>query len=246
MSDDVKDLVPVEPSGDLMERVLIHGSLGKLTSADRVNYYLRVCKSLGLNPMTRPFDYILLDGKLTLYAKRDCAEQLRKLHGVTILAMHQREENGVYIVHVVGRDREGRYDQAIGAIAVQGMNAGARALALMKCETKAKRRLTLSICGLGMMDESEAADVPAAVVGVVAERKAEEIEAEATADPDRISDKMLQTIRARLDAAKVTQDSLQKYLTAEFGVGEVEALAPSDANRLLVWVQRQLAETRKE
>ena len=32
----------------------------------------------------------------------------------------------------------------------------------MKAVTKAKRRVTLSICGLGFMDESEVADVPEA------------------------------------------------------------------------------------
>jgi len=34
----------------------------------------------------------------------------------------------------------------------------------MKCETKAKRRATLSICGLGMLDESELETIPGAVV----------------------------------------------------------------------------------
>jgi hypothetical protein len=33
----------------------------------------------------------------------------------------------------------------------------------MKCETKAKRRVTLSFCGLGMLDESEVESVPGAV-----------------------------------------------------------------------------------
>jgi hypothetical protein len=33
---------------------------------------------------------------------------------------------------------------------------------MMKAETKAKRRVTLSICGLGMLDETEVADIPGA------------------------------------------------------------------------------------
>jgi hypothetical protein len=36
--------------------------------------------------------------------------------------------------------------------------------ALMKAETKAKRRVTLSICGLGMLDESEVESIPGAAV----------------------------------------------------------------------------------
>jgi hypothetical protein len=36
--------------------------------------------------------------------------------------------------------------------------------ALMKAETKSKRRVTLSICGLGFLDETEADSIPGAVV----------------------------------------------------------------------------------
>ena len=31
---------------------------------------------------------------------------------------------------------------------------------MMKAETKAKRRVTLSVCGLGLLDETEIADIP--------------------------------------------------------------------------------------
>jgi hypothetical protein len=67
-----------------MEKVLIQGDLKALTPAERVSYYDGVCKSLGLNPLTRPFDYLSLNGKIQLYAKRECTEQLRKLHDVNL------------------------------------------------------------------------------------------------------------------------------------------------------------------
>ena len=50
-----------------------------------------MCKSLGLNPLTGPFAYILFKetenapAKLALYAKKDCAEQLRQIHGVSVI-----------------------------------------------------------------------------------------------------------------------------------------------------------------
>jgi hypothetical protein len=50
---------------------------------------------------------------------------------------------------------DGRVDESIGALPIDKLQGEARANALMKCETKAKRRVTLSICGLGMLDESE-------------------------------------------------------------------------------------------
>ena len=50
----------------MMEKALLTGDLSKMTSTERLQYYSRVCESLGLNPLTRPFDYITLNGKLTL------------------------------------------------------------------------------------------------------------------------------------------------------------------------------------
>ena len=52
-------------SPEILEQV-ITGDLSKLTAPQRVEYLLGVCKSLGLNPATRPFDYVILNGKLTL------------------------------------------------------------------------------------------------------------------------------------------------------------------------------------
>ena len=42
--------------------VLMKGDLSALSDADRTAYYLRVCESLGLNPLTRPFDFMLAKG----------------------------------------------------------------------------------------------------------------------------------------------------------------------------------------
>ena len=57
--------------GTAVEQVVLMGDLVRLTPGQRVNYYRRVCESLGLNYLTRPFEYITLNGKLTLYARRD-------------------------------------------------------------------------------------------------------------------------------------------------------------------------------
>jgi hypothetical protein len=66
----------------IMESVLADGDLSKLSSDQRVTYYFQVCESLGLNPYTRPFDYITLNGKRVLYPKRDCTDQLRRLRKI--------------------------------------------------------------------------------------------------------------------------------------------------------------------
>jgi len=138
------------------------GDLSKLDPEQRVNYYLNVCSSLGLNPLTRPFDYLMLNGRLVLYARKDATDQLRKLHKVSIIALEREQIGELMVVTASAAASDGRRDSAIGAVPVQGLKGESLANALMKAETKAKRRVTLSLCGLGMTDESEVDSIPGA------------------------------------------------------------------------------------
>ncbi len=147
----------------VLEQVVVQGDLSKLTPAERVAYYKAVCDSVGLNPLTKPFDYIVLNGKLTLYARRDAAEQLRRIHGISITRLERDYQGDLYVVTAYGQDRNGRVDAATGAVAIAGLRGDQLANALMKAETKAKRRLTLSLAGLGWLDETEVDSIPGAV-----------------------------------------------------------------------------------
>jgi hypothetical protein len=140
---------------DVMESVLAQGNLDVLSTEQRTNYYLKVCESLGLNPATRPFEYIKMQGKTILYARRDCTEQLRKRDGVSVRISAREVVNGVYVVTAQASRADGRIDESIGAVPIEGLKGEALSNAMMKAETKAKRRVTLSICGLGFLDESE-------------------------------------------------------------------------------------------
>lgn len=158
---------PFEPKGATPEELaLVQGNLAGLTPEQRVNYYRMTCESLGLNPLTRPFDYISLNGKLTLYAKKDAADQLRSLRKVSIQIVARESIEGVYMVTARATMPDGRTDESIGAGALP-KDPAERANAIMRAETKAKRRVTLSICGLGMLDETELDTIPrsAYVVG---------------------------------------------------------------------------------
>lgn len=148
--------------GDIMESVLIKGDLAKLTPEERVRYYNEVCRSIGLNPLTQPFAYITLNGKLQLYALRACADQLRKINGVSLEVVSREIADDLLTVHVRARLPDGRVDEDLGAVAFPSTLRGeARANAELKAVTKAKRRATLSICGLGWLDETEIEDIPA-------------------------------------------------------------------------------------
>lgn len=148
-----------------IEQVLLGSDLSKLSADQRLNYYNQVCQSLGLNPLTKPFAYITLNGKLQLYALKDATEQLRKIHGVSITEVSSMQVGDVFVVTAKAADRSGRTDAATGAVAVGNLKGESLANALMKAETKAKRRATLSICGLGMLDETDTDTIPNAHAG---------------------------------------------------------------------------------
>ncbi len=138
-----------------LERLVAQGDLGKLTPEERVQYYAVVCESLGLNPLTRPFDYLTLQGKTILYARKDCTDQLRSLRKVSVTITSRERIDDVYAVTARATMPDQRTDESVGAVSVGGLKGDALANALMKAETKAKRRVTLSICGLGILDETE-------------------------------------------------------------------------------------------
>jgi hypothetical protein len=154
------NIVKAEDKSDIMERVIALGDLGKLSPEERTEYYLAVCKSVGLNPLTKPFDYIPLGGKLTLYANRSATDQLRTIHKVSLTIVSREMVGDCYIVTARATKGDGTSDESTGAVAMGGLRGDALANAYMKAETKAKRRVTLSACGLGMLDESEVVDIP--------------------------------------------------------------------------------------
>lgn len=61
-ADDAQHAIPPE----VMEKVVIGGGLAELNAAQRAEYYTAVCRSLGLNPITKPFEF------LTLMASSGC------------------------------------------------------------------------------------------------------------------------------------------------------------------------------
>ena len=140
---------------EALSEVLISGDLGRLTPAQKVAYNNKVCETIGLNPLTNPFEYVRLNGKVKLYARKDCTEQLRKIYSVSIEIVQQEKVADNWCVTVKASMPTGRVDQSVGAVSIAGLKGEALGNALMKAETKAKRRATLSICGLGMLDETE-------------------------------------------------------------------------------------------
>jgi hypothetical protein len=124
---------------------------------------------MGLDPFTKPFDILRLNGKEVLYCTRSGTQQLNKLHKVShlITSRDTNAEAGVYIVTSKASLPDGRCTESIGAVNIAGLKGEAYANAIMKAETKAKRRATLDLLGLGVLDESEAETIPNASVGAL-------------------------------------------------------------------------------
>lgn len=217
---------------DLQEKALLNGDLAKLTPQERLSYYNAVCESLGLNPLTRPFEYLVLNNKLTLYARKDCTEQLRANRTISIQIKSREVVEGVYAVTAQATQHQAggqimRTDEAIGAVSIQGLNGEAKANALMKAETKAKRRVTLSICGLGMLDETEIETIPGATVAVMPTAKPQ---------PVRVPDAVVTDVDPSLAASvePLQADDAAPYLVKVGRQKNESVLVQTDEN--LAWV----------
>jgi hypothetical protein len=171
----MQDITVYTNNEDIINKLVQDGDLKGLTATQRTQYVSAFCQSLGLNPLSQPFKLIEFDGKLVMYATKDCTEQLRKIHGVSITDVTPTELKGVYVVTVKAQDRNGKVDAATGVVSLTKRETvwnnqtkkkeytgkiielvgDELANAIMKAETKAKRRVALSICGLGILDETE-------------------------------------------------------------------------------------------
>lgn len=210
--------------GTDLEALLIQGDLNKLSPEQRVMYYGKMCESLGLNPLTRPFDYIKLQGKLTLYAKKDAAEQLRKLNNVSITDLVVTDDGKTFEVKVSAALPNGRTDVDMGIVPIAGLGGNDLANAKLKSVTKGKRRVTLSICGLGILDETEVETIKdAQIVTVDAEtgEVVEPVKVAAAANPYTVRPMKPDRLMIFLQAASKVIDQLKIDVDEDLDLAKV-------------------------
>ena len=148
---------PIDPVA--IEKALTAGDISKMSAEVRVQYYRALCHSSGLNPLTRPFIVLKTPGgELHWYATVGAAEQLRKLHRMsTRIVSRERTEEGLYIVTVQASTPDGRTEETQGIVFVGGLKGQELGNAMMRAGSKALRRVTLALCGLGMAGAEEEA-----------------------------------------------------------------------------------------
>ena len=151
-----KEITKIDP--DILSSVMLKGDVSGLNSTQKIQYVNALCGRLGLDPVTRPFDITTMNGKQVIYANKGCAEQLRQVRQVSIDSVQTKTEGDLFVVTANASTKE-RKDSDIGVVNVKGLFGEKLANATMKAITKAKRRVTLSICGLNMLDQTEVESV---------------------------------------------------------------------------------------
>lgn len=160
MTSDITTFDP-QTTGRVIESLVARGDISDLSPLDRAKYYLQMCEMLGLTAATQPFAILRLNGKEILYPTRGATDQLASIH-----RLNREIIDGPKVIDVAGTKMiyavcrvthpNGRVETSCATVPMSDpLNA------LMKAETKAKRRATLSILGLGMLDETEVNDIPA-------------------------------------------------------------------------------------
>ena len=157
-------LEDIEISADVETAIAQMQSAGKgtdaLTHEQRAGYVVALCRALRLNPLTNPVQFIKLNGREVLYVTRTATDQLAAMHG-----LNRKTIRGPEIVDIAGMKvalctvevslPNGRSETATATLKVEDP-----AQLYMKLETKAKRRGTLAILGLGLLSEEEAESIP--------------------------------------------------------------------------------------
>jgi hypothetical protein len=139
----------------IISSIVINGDISKLSQQQKVSYYHQFCERLGLDPLSQPFKLLRLNGKEVLYCDRSGAQQLNKIHKVSHEIKARETVSGCYVVTAQASTPDGRHTESIGAVTIDNLRGDNLCNAMMKAETKAKRRATLDLLGLGILDETE-------------------------------------------------------------------------------------------
>lgn len=246
--------LPRPDAGAIMEQVIVKGDLSKLEPQERARYYVEVCRSVGLNPLTRPFLYVQFsEGGLQLYPRKEAADQLRGIHKVQTRIVDQRIESGIFLATVEARHPDGRVETDIGAVPVEGLKALFLANAMKKAITQGKRRATLAMLGLSLIDDDEIRAIkgarfveadadgdigdpvpPAPRIGVVEVESPPRPEAQAeSGEPEAPDPKVVKTWLGNIAKAPTVErlDQIAENL-ANLGLIEVPVLADALGTRL--------------
>lgn len=165
----------------LIASYISNGDVSGLDSDQLVTLYAALCAKLGLDPAFQPFSVVTFKGgKKLLYVNRGATDIMARRNGVSRRVIKEPRVIGVpshvggskeiLVVVCVARAEtpDGRWEESLAVVAYDDpVNS------FMKAETKAKRRATLAVLGLGLTtDESELESIPGVSVPQLAQTQA--------------------------------------------------------------------------
>ncbi len=125
--------------------------------------YAKECRRLNLDPFDRPFDVISFKkGSLRLYLTSKGNDTLAAIHNISRVTIHQPQVRVVQKALLVYCQSEailpaGRRQSASAFLPY---NEVTLATDLMKIETKAERRATMKLMGIGALLEDDLSSIP--------------------------------------------------------------------------------------
>lgn len=149
-----------------IDEAIVIGDFSRCSIPDKIQHLKNLCKKMGLDYETEPFSYYEVGGKSKPYITKGGVEQLAVKHNISIEVTHigLDETKTIYSVSAKATTPDGRTNSAVGAVSVEGLKGKNLANAYMTAETKAKRRVTLAICGVGISDspvnEDDISEIP--------------------------------------------------------------------------------------
>jgi hypothetical protein len=169
-----------------LAHVLGTGDLYQLSDAQRVAHYLNLCRSCGLNPLSRPYQWIeFRDGDnppvLTLYFTPTAAAQALRNNHISVSFPRREIAGELFVCEAHGTAPDGREGVGTQYVPLTGkygrLTGRYLANALMSAETGALRRLALNMGVASGSDPDEGQIVKTVYVdgtGAILEQPTEE------------------------------------------------------------------------
>lgn len=163
-----QSIVHQDLNDELLAKIVQSGDLSMLSQQDRLIYYFTYCRQLGLNALSKPFDYIEEKDKegnikkISLYPNAIAASQLRDSRNVSTRIVEEKImlDGEIYSVTVEAKIGN-RTEQATGKVSIKtdnwgkALNGDGKAKAMKRAETQARRRATLAIVGLDAIGDED-------------------------------------------------------------------------------------------
>lgn len=131
------------------------GDLSPLSPSQRSQYYLARCASMGLDPASKPLDWITFQGKLACYPNVGAAAQLADKRNIQVDLGEIRREDGMLVCRGRGKTPSGRVAERTAYLDVGNAKGQDLANLFMKLESKTFRRVIAALTGWAAADAEE-------------------------------------------------------------------------------------------